>query len=174
MKKLLIFMVSLILISATLTDSLFNIVTKKEDALVNKKFTKFVIVDDATQMVLSKSPIKYDPAKEMPVHYFTLDLPEGIPNTERVFVIHLLENPTSADEYDWVLDDNKGENKIIYSRSKFVIQKSQMNWRFVIRAERILIKSLTTGGFLKINSDGSFSTSKDEANASKWKLIHVY
>ncbi|MBN2746717.1 MAG: hypothetical protein JXR34_08315 [Bacteroidales bacterium] len=174
MKTLKLAVIALILMSAVSADSLFSIVTKKEDALVNKKYTQFIVVDDATGLCLAKTPVKYDPAKEMPVNYFTVDLPEGVVNAERLFVIHNLITENNPDNYDWVIEDNADEKKVFFSRSNFIVNKLSMQWRLIVRGERVLIKNVRTGNYLKINPDGSLHSTTSESEAGKWKLIHVF
>jgi hypothetical protein len=168
MKKLLVIIIPLMLISAISLDTLFSIVTPKQDALLSQNLVKFIIVDDATGMALGKKSIKYDAGKVMPINYFTNDAPAG----ERVFVIHN-KVAGSGEEYDWVLEDNATENAIIFSRRKFVAQKIATHWKFVIRGNRILMKNIRTGNYLKINSEGQFSQ-VGVASASHWKFIHAF
>lgn len=160
--------------SAVSSDSLYTIVTSKENALVNKKYTTFIMVDDATNMALGKTPVKFDISKNMPLNYFTITLPENVSITQRVFTIHNVITENNPDEYDWVLQDNPDENQVFYSRRKFINQVKSMQWIMVIRGERVLIKNIRTRSFIKINPNGDLTAIKDEANASKWKLIHVY
>ncbi len=174
MKKIFLLFIPIFLISAISHDTLFSVVTKKEDALVNHRYTKFVIVDDATGLALGKNPMAYDAGKKMPVNYFTLDLPEGLVNTKRVFVLHNLIKSEGGDDYDWVLEDNSVENTIIFSRRKFVALKMAMHWRFIVRGERVLLKNIRTRDYLKITADGKFSPVDLESDASKWKFIHVF
>jgi len=175
MKKILFLLVlSIVLMAAVSSDSLYTIVTSKENALVNKKYTTFIMVDDATNMALGKTPVKFDISKDMPLNYFTITLPENAAITQRVFTIHNIITENNPDEYDWVLEDNPDENQVFYSRRKFVIQAKSMQWIMVVRGERVLIKNIRTGSFIKIEPNGNLTAIQDEASASKWKLIHVY
>lgn len=170
MKKILFISIAFIILCAAKTDTLRTIVTSKEDALINKKYKKFIVIDEATQWVLSKNPVKFDFAKKMPVHYFTTPIPGKL----RFFGVHSLNIDPGMDDYDWVLTNNKTEQKIFYSRSKFIVEKASMSWIFVVRGERILMKNAATGNYLKITEDGKFEIAADENSASKWKFIHVY
>jgi len=170
MKKILIVLVLIALISAKMAEGLLNIATTKEDALINNKYISFIVVDDATNYVLSKTPMKYDAAAEMPLHFFTVENAAMLTQSERQFVIHNLLD----DEYDWVLEDNPEEGEIFYSRSKFVMNGKTMSWKLVVRGERVLMKNVASGNFLKISEEGKLQRVSNETQASKWKLIHVY
>lgn len=170
MRKIIIAIALIALISAKMAEGLLNIATTKEDALINNKYISFIVVDDETNYVLSKNPVKYDAALEMPLHFFTVENAAMLTQSERQFVIHNLLD----DEYDWVLEDNPEEGEIFYSRSKFVMNGKTMSWKFIVRGERILMKNVASGNFLKITEDGKFQRVSDESQASKWKLIHVY
>ncbi len=174
MKKIIIYVLPLIFVSAITIESLFSIVTKKEDAVLNKNIQRFIMVDEATGLALAKEPLKYDPAKEMPINYFTVDIPDPTGSSERNFTIHNMTKTEGPDEYDWVLEDNADEKTIFFARSKFISIANSMHWRFIIRGERVLLRNVRTGNLLKINADGKFSSAKTEAEASKIKLIHVY
>jgi len=170
MKKLFIVLGLIILISAKMAEGLMNIATTKEDALINNKYISFIVVDDATNFTLAKTPVKYDASVKMPLHFFTVENAAMLTQSERQFVVHNLLD----DEYDWVLEDNPEEGEIFYSRSKFVINGKTMSWKFIVRGERILMKNVASGNYLKITEDGKFQRVSDESQASKWKLIHVY
>lgn len=160
--------------SAGSPDSLKSIVTSKEDALVNKRFKTFIMVDDATNMALGKTPVKFDISKDMPLNYFTITLPEDAAITQRLFTIHNIITENNPDEYDWVLEDNMDENQMFYSRRKFIVKPATMQWIMVVRGERVVLKNMRTRNFLKINPNGELTATEDESGASKWKLIHVY
>jgi hypothetical protein len=174
MKNLIVFLLPVLLITNSLDGGLYSIVTKKEDALVNQKYTKFVVIDDETQFVLAKTPVKYDLSKELPMNYFTVDLTGNIPGKQRIFTIHNLVNNAGGDEYDWVLEDNADENTIFFSRSNFITMKASMQWLITVRGERILLKNSRTGAYLKVDANGSYLAVKSETEASKWKLIHIF
>jgi len=174
MNRIILFFLPILLIAAITIDSLFSVVTKKEDALVNHQYTRFILVDDVSGLTLGKSPITYDASKRMPINYFTLNLPQRAVNVERVFVVHTLVESQGGDDYDWVLEDNSVEKTMIFSRRKFISQKIAMYWRFIVRGERVLLKNLKTGRFLRVNADATFSPVDLEADASRWKFIHVF
>lgn len=174
MRNLFNILLPLIMAGTSLDGSLYSIVTKKDDAIVNKKYTKFIVVDEATQYVLAKTPAKYDASKEMPVNYFTLDLSDMIPTQQRLFTIHNIVENNGGDEYDWVLEDNADEHEIFFSRSNFVMQKPSMHWKMVVRGERVLLKNQRTDSFVKVNPDGSYTAVGNETEASNWKLIHIF
>lgn len=155
-------------------DTLKSIVTSKEDALITKKFTAFIMVDDATNMALGKTPVKFDISKDMPLNYFTITLPENATITQRIFTIHNIITENNPDEYDWVIEDNRDENQVFYSRRKFVVNPASMQWIIMVRGERIVLKNIRTSNFLKVNPNGELTATEDESGASKWKLIHVY
>jgi hypothetical protein len=174
MKNLIVFLLPVLMMTTSLDGGLYSIVTKKEDALVNQKYTKFVVVDDKTQYVLAKTPVKYDVTKEMPLNYFTVDLTDLIPGKQRSFTIHNLVSNSGGDDYDWVLEDNADENTIFFSRSNFITMKTSMQWLITVRGERILLKNSRSGAFLKIDAKGSYLSVKTESEASNWKLIHIF
>ena len=174
MRNLFNLLLPLLMAGTSLDGSLYSIVTKKDDAILNKKYTKFIVVDEATHYVLAKTPAIYDASKEMPVNYFTLDFSDIVSSQQRLFTIHNLTDSNGGDEYDWVLEDNADENAIFFSRSNFVIQKPSMHWRMVVRGERVLLQNQRTGSYVKMNPDGSYAAVENEAEASHWKLIHIF
>lgn len=175
MKKIYFLLIlSVVLVAAVSSDSLYSIVTSREDALVNKKYTAFIMVDDLTNMALGKTPVKFDISKEMPLNYFTITMPENVSITQRLFTIHNIVTENNPDEYDWVLEDNPDENKVFYSRRNFITKAISMQWIMIVRGERVVIKNIRTGSFLKIESNGDLTAVDGEYNASLWKLIHVY
>ncbi len=175
MKRLFyLFALSIILVAAVSSDSLYSIVTSRENALINKRYTTFIMVDDATNMALGKTPVKYDISKKMPLNYFTITLAENASITQRVFTIHNIITENNPDEYDWVLEDNPDENQIFFSRRKFVSMAIAMQWILIVRGERVVIKNIRTRALLKVKDDGSLISVDNESDASKWKLIHVF
>lgn len=116
MRNLFNLLLPLLMAGTSLDGSLYSIVTKKDDAIVNKKYTKFIVVDEATHYVLAKTPAIYDASKEMPVNYFTLDFSDIVSSQQRLFTIHNLTDSNGGDEYDWVLEDNADENAIFFTQ----------------------------------------------------------
>lgn len=174
MKKIFLIALPILLMSALAAESLFSIVTKKEDAVMNHKYTRFVMVDDATGFALAKDPVLYDASGMMPQNYFTVDVPDLTGATERLFIVHNLTKSEGVDEYDWVLEDNADEKSIFYARSKFINLQASMQWRFIVRGERVLLRNLRTGNYLKVTQEGKFQGVTKELEASRIKLIHIF
>ncbi|MDY0103049.1 MAG: hypothetical protein RBS07_08910 [Lentimicrobium sp.] len=174
MKKIVALLIPVLLAATSIDDGLYSIVTTKDDALINHKYTKFVVVDDETQYVLAKTTVKYDLSKEMPINYFTVDLTNLIPGKQRAFIIHNLLNDTNGDDYDWVLEENADDNATFFSRSNFISMKTSMQWLITVRGERVLLKNCRTGAFLKVDTNGSYLSVNSETEASRWKFIHIF
>lgn len=146
--------------------------TSKDDVLT-KKYEEFVIVDEATNYVMAKSPVKYSAGNQMPSCYFTLDLPSGVtsltPGTPRWFVIHTLE----VSDEDWVLENNKAENDMFFGRGRFVVNAINKQWLIQVVNDKVVFKSRYNNKYLKIDENGDYKPVADMSQASKWKLYHV-
>jgi hypothetical protein len=171
MKKIIIVAIAIIVFSA-FTDGLHSVVTSKTDELA-KKYRTFILVDKATNFVMAKDPVQYDPQLEMPLCYFTIEAPIPGQLPVRIFTIHnLVEN--NADEYDWVLEHNPDEKDMFFARSRFVLQGLSKQWFITVRSDDVVIQNLRTREYLHIDKTGDFSPVADVNEASSWKLIHVF
>lgn len=155
-----------------------TVVTDKASEAMGK-YKPFVLVDQATQLVLAKEPIKYNPEAAMPQCYFS-----SIPASEagisyasdyRFMAINALP---VVDGQHWVICENKESKSTIFSRRKFLGDfRTQYLWVPVVSGDYVMFLNLQGayniqwGGFLAINEDGTYSSVKSKSEASKWKLI---
>lgn len=177
MKKTLLL---LILCTASLTTfaQLQSVVTDKASEAMGK-YLPFIMVDQATQLVLAKEPVKYNPEAEMPTCYFTT-IPAAetgitIASDYRYLAINALP---VVDGQHWVICQNRETKTTIFSRRKFLSTlRTQYLWVPIVTGDYVMFVNLhgayniQHGGYLAINEDGSFSEVKTRSEASRWKLI---
>lgn len=179
MKKYII-LISLCAFSLSSFAQLQSVVTDKANEAMGK-YKPFILVDQATQLVLARNPIKYNPEAEMPCCYFT-----SIPASETGITIasdyrYLAINALPVvDGQHWVICQNKDSKTTIFSRRKFLSTlRTQYLWVPEVVGDYVMFRNLhgayniNHGGFLVINEDGSFAEIKNRAGASKWKLIYA-
>ncbi len=159
---------------------LSSVVTDKANEAMGK-YKAFIIVDQATQLVLAKEPVKYDPAGDMPSCYFS-SLPAAetgitIASDFRYLAINALP---VVDGQHWVICQNRESKSTIFSRRKFLsTMRTQYLWVPEIVGNYVMFRNLhgayniQHGGYLAINEDGTFAEVKSRAEASQWKLIYA-
>lgn len=157
---------------------LTSVVTDKADEAMGK-YKPFVLVDMATQLVLAREPVKYDPEAEMPTCYFSsLPAIDAGLTTAANYRFMAINTLPVVDGQNWVICENRETKTTIFSRRKFLSDlRAQYLWVPVINGDYVMFLNLSGvtnrnwGGFLTIHEDGSFSSAKNEAEASQWKLI---
>lgn len=171
MRKLLpLIIIPFFMAFATAEEGMFSVITSKEDALVNKKFKKFILLDESTGLTLSQKPANYNKSESSPACYFTSHDLSILNNSIRAIAIHALPEE-NTDDYDWVLEHNLEEKSIYFGRSNFIGNKDSMHWIFLIRNDKVLLKNYRSGQFVKLNKNGEFSIVERESEATNWKLI---
>jgi hypothetical protein len=171
MQKLLpLLLISIFMAFTTADEGIFSVITSKEDALVNKKFKKFILLDETTGLTLSQKPAIYNESESSPACYFTSHDLSILNNSTRAIAIHVLPEGRT-DDYDWVLEHNQEEKSIYFGRSNFIGNKDSMHWIFVIRNDKVLLKNYRSGQFVKLSKNGEFSAVESEKEATNWKLI---
>lgn len=144
--------------------------TSKEN-VIRKKITNFTVVNN-NGYVLSKTPVKYDTKKNMPLCYFTID-PVLVNRGKRRFMIH---NTTTniSDGGDWVMSYNNDEDDVFFSKAKFIVNPNNMKWFMVLQDEKILIYNTSKNKkifYLGIDINGNFTFTENITDDAKWELI---
>ncbi len=172
-------LLALCLVSWSSFAQLTTVVTDKSSEAMGK-YKAFVLVDQTTQMVLSRTAVKYNPDKEMPQCYFSGVIPTetGITDAANFRFMAINALPV-VDGAHWVICENEETKTTIFSRRKFLSDfRTQYLWIPIIEGDYVIflnMKGRTTlsyGGYLKINEDGSYSSAKSRNEASRWKLIY--
>lgn len=170
-------LIILISVACSLQAQLTSVTTDKISE-ASGNLTSFVVVDTETNYVMAKEPVKYNASNEMPTCYFTT-----IPGTESgltygsKYRLMLINANLGVDGEHWIINDNKAEGKVIFSRRRFITPKHQGIWVPKIEDDCVIflnIKGVTNtnwGGYLTIDANGVFKTVKDYTQASRWKLI---
>ncbi len=175
LNKILTPVLALLLFSGAANAQLSSVVTTKDQVLRNNIKT-FIVLDEKSGFVMAQTPIKYDINAEMPVCYFTMDNPINlvIPEIGRYLVIHELKKDEGGDQYDWVLENNRDENDVFFSRTKFITWENGKWWNVLVDDDKVVFQNMANHGYLKIDSQGDFSMVEDRKAASRWKLIYIY
>lgn len=179
MKKI-ILLISLCIVSFSSFAQLSSVVTDKSSEAMGK-YKPFVLVDQTTQLVLARNPVKYNPEKEMPTCYFSTTLPTEAGVTYAGNYRYLAINALPVvDGTHWVICENKETKTTIFSRRKFLSGfRAQYLWIPIVCEDYVIFLSLkgasdiNWGGYLTINADGTFSSAKKRSEASRWKLIYA-
>lgn len=163
----------LILFSITAKSQISNIATSTHDIL-SAKHKDFIILDEVSSLVLARKPKKYYESSQNPLCYFTIFKDDFLNSGIRIFEIHSLQKIGKMDDMDWVLQDNKDENRVFFARNQYIQNIVSKQWTLHAEGDRVLIKSLKTSAFLCIDKDGGLFTTKERNEATKWKLIYTF
>ncbi|MCT4589074.1 MAG: hypothetical protein N4A71_14725 [Carboxylicivirga sp.] len=158
---------------------LTSVVTSKEKEALNK-YQNFVLVDQATQFVLAKEPVKYEPGKSMPTCFFSSIIPAeaGVTYASdyRSMAINTL---VGADKEKWVICEHKEEGKMMFARRRFLSEfKAQYLWVPIVDGNYVIFLNMqgayniNWGSYLAIDNDGNYIAVKKKDLASRWKLIY--
>lgn len=177
MKRSINLIIIFLIISITSTAQMSSIVTSGYNCAQNK-FKTFIIHDESTGFVMTKTPTAYNSESEMPLNYFTMVLPAGVqkymPGNTRVFLIHNLINTSASGAQDWVLENNQEEESVFYARNKYITNTLSKQWLILVDGEKIVFKNIRTKEFLSIDENGNYLTNDSFADATRWKLIYSF
>ncbi|TKG95762.1 hypothetical protein EYV94_05565 [Puteibacter caeruleilacunae] len=177
--RFILFIALMMCISAHSFAQLTTVVTPKEQEALNKQ-KYFVLVDQATQYVMAKDPVKYKPGTPMPTCYFSSILPTDAGVTYasdyRSLAINTL---VGADKEKWVICEHKEDKKMMFARRRFLADfKAQYLWIPIVDGDCVLFLNMqgainiNWGSYLAINEEGNYVAVKDRNLASRWKLIY--
>ncbi|MCT4644472.1 MAG: hypothetical protein N4A74_05740 [Carboxylicivirga sp.] len=177
--RFILFTTLLISISFQSFAQLTSVVTSKEKEALNQ-YQNFILVDQATQYVLAKEPVKYEVGKNMPCCYFSSVIPAetGVTYASdyRSMAINTI---VGADKEKWVICKHKEEGKTMFAQRRFLADfKVQYLWVPIIDGNYVLFLNLQGvyrddwRSYLTIDPKGNYITVKEKSQASRWKLIY--
>ncbi|MCK9452176.1 MAG: hypothetical protein M0Q90_10835 [Bacteroidales bacterium] len=166
MKKTFLFFLPLLFLGLGAYSQMRNISSEVINPL-DKKIKPFMAIDTEFGLVLGRQPIQLSADGNGPQLYFVQD---KLSLNTRLMAIYSFE---TEDEYEWMLEDNAGENDMFFARERFVTDKSRVKWKILVDGSTVIFQNAATNAFLAIAEEGDIYPVEDKDKAARWKLIRV-
>lgn len=155
-----------------------SVITPKTDIAVGK-YKKFIVIDEATNLVLGKEAKAYEKGGENAMCYFnTVSLAEtGLSTVSGLRIMGIFDASSTPDAH-WNVQYNEKEDKVFFGRSRFVAQKFDALWSPMLDGNTVVFRTLSGGNnanwvnYLAMGEDGTLKRVKTFEEASRWKLIY--